>query len=464
MQINKTAIDGVLILEPRLFSDNRGWFMETYVDKRLRDEGLNIRFVQDNHSLSLQKGTLRGLHFQVEPKAQTKLVRCTRGSILDVAVDLRKGSPTFKKWVSVELSAENKKQLLIPKGFAHGFLTLTDDTEVQYKVDEYYDPKCDRTLKFNDPDLAINWGIEKPTISEKDLIAPSLKHSDVNFQISILITGKDGQLGYDVIKELSQTGAKIIATTKEDLDITNSAQTRQFILDTNPDIIIHCAAYTAVDQAEDEKDTCYSVNVQGTKNITQVAQEINAKLVYISTDYVFDGSGNNPHSITDSINPLNYYGQTKAQGEEIVRNLIKQHFVIRTSWVYGINGNNFVKTMIRLAKSKNIIQVVDDQIGAPTYTKDLARFISDLIKTDNYGTHHGVNEGYCSWYKFALEIFTQLSTDIEIIPISSHDYITKAQRPMNSRLCTANIENIGLQKFPHWKNALKRYLTEIKEK
>ncbi|AFZ48026.1 dTDP-4-dehydrorhamnose reductase [Cyanobacterium stanieri PCC 7202] len=461
MELIKTNIEGVLIIKPRLFEDNRGWFMETYADQKLKEKGINIKFVQDNHSLSLQKDTLRGLHFQVNPKAQTKLVRCTRGSILDVAVDLRKGSPTFKKWVSVELSAENKKQLLIPKGFAHGFLTLTDDAEVQYKVDEYYNPECDRTLKFNDPDLGINWQIENPILSEKDLTAPLLKDSDVNFQIKILVTGSNGQLGYDVIQDLSQIGVKIIATTKNDFDITNPTQTKQCISDINPDIIIHCAAYTAVDQAEEEKDICYSVNVEGTKNIAQIAQEINAKLVYISTDYVFDGSGNNPHLITDSINPLNHYGYTKAQGEEVIRNLIQRHFIIRTSWVYGINGNNFVKTMIRLAKSKKTIQVVNDQIGSPTYTKDLARFISKLIQTDNYGTYHGVNEGYCSWWQFAQEIFAQLSTNIEVIPISSQDYITKAQRPLNSRLSTVNIENIGLQKLPHWKNALTRYLQEI---
>jgi len=464
VQISKTAIDGVLILEPKLFSDNRGWFMETYVDKRLREKGINIKFVQDNHSLSLQKRILRGLHFQVEPKAQTKLVRCTRGSILDVAVDLRKGSPTFQKWVSVELSAENKKQLLIPKGFAHGFLTLTDDAEVQYKVDEYYSPECDRTLKFNDPALGINWGIENPIMSEKDLVAPLLKDSDVNFQIKALVTGGNGQLGYDVSKQLSQIGIKVITTTKDNLDITNEKRTRQFIIETKPDIIIHCAAYTAVDKAEEEQEICYSVNVEGTKYIAQSAQEINAKLVYISTDYVFNGSGNTPHAITDLINPVNYYGQTKAEGEEIVKNYIQEHFIIRTSWVYGINGHNFVKTMMHLGESKKKIQVVDDQIGSPTYTKDLATFISNLIQTENYGTYHGVNEGYCSWYQFAQEIFAQLAQDMKIVPISSQAYITKAQRPKNSRLSTVATENIGLEKLPHWKNALKRYLQEIKEK
>lgn len=464
MKLIKTDIEDVLIIEPRVFHDHRGWFMETYVDKTLRQGGIHITFVQDNHSLSLQKGTLRGLHFQIEPKAQTKLVRCTRGSILDVAVDLRRGSPSFKQWVAVELSAENKKQLLIPKGFAHGFLTLTDDAEVQYKVDEYYDPECDRTLKFNDPAFGINWQIENPIVSEKDLLAPLLQDSDVNFQLKILVTGSNGQLGSDLLEELSHMPLKVIATTKDDFDITNATQTKQFLFATKPDIIIHCAAYTAVDQAEEEQQTCYSVNVEGTKNIAQGAQEINAKLVYISTDYVFDGSGDTPHLTTNTINPLNYYGHTKAAGEKIVRDSIPRHFIIRTSWVYGIHGHNFVNTMISLAKTKNKIQVVDDQVGSPTYTKDLARFIGRLIQTDNYGTYHGVNEGFCSWYQFAQEIFSQLSTNIEITPISSQDYPTKAKRPLNSRLSTVTTKEMGLPKLPHWKNALTRYLQELQSK
>lgn len=182
MQIIKTDIEGLYIIEPKIFGDHRGWFMETYSFKKLTEHGINVTFIQDNHSLSSKKGTLRGLHFQKNPKAQTKLVRCTKGEILDVAVDIREGSLTYKKWITVELSEENKKQLLVPKGFAHGFITLTENVEVQYKVDEYYSSENDRSIRFDDPEIGIDWGMENPVLSEKDLKAPLLKDSDHNFK------------------------------------------------------------------------------------------------------------------------------------------------------------------------------------------------------------------------------------------------------------------------------------------
>lgn len=182
MKVTKTEIEGLLIVEPQVFGDYRGWFMETWTKKKMEEAGIDIDFIQDNQSYSAQKGTLRGLHFQKDPKSQTKLLRCTRGEILDVAVDLRRGSPTFKKWVSVVLSAENKKQFLIPKGFGHGFVTLTDDVEVQYKVDEYYAPECDRSIRFDDPEIGVDWGVKDPILSQKDLKAPLFKDSDVDFE------------------------------------------------------------------------------------------------------------------------------------------------------------------------------------------------------------------------------------------------------------------------------------------
>jgi dTDP-4-dehydrorhamnose 3,5-epimerase len=182
MELIKTDINDLYIIEPQVFKDNRGWFMESYSAQKFKENGIDIEFIQDNHSLSKEKGVLRGLHFQLDPKSQTKLVRCTRGKIYDVAVDLREGSPTYKKWFGVELSAENKKQFLIPKGFAHGFLTLTENTEVQYKVDEYYAPEYDRSIRFDDPEINVEWGIEDPILSEKDKNAPLFKNSDCNFK------------------------------------------------------------------------------------------------------------------------------------------------------------------------------------------------------------------------------------------------------------------------------------------
>ncbi|MDR3552932.1 MAG: dTDP-4-dehydrorhamnose 3,5-epimerase [Clostridia bacterium] len=181
MKAVKTSLHGVLIIEPEVFGDARGWFMETWSQKKMEELGIHIEFVQDNQSFSAQQGTLRGLHFQKDPMAQTKLLRCTRGSILDVAVDLHRSSHNYRKWVAVELSSENKRQLFIPKGFAHGFLTLTPDVEVQYKVDEFYSPECDRSIRFDDPEIGVEWGVENPILSKKDLSAPLLADSDADF-------------------------------------------------------------------------------------------------------------------------------------------------------------------------------------------------------------------------------------------------------------------------------------------
>ena len=181
MKIINTDIKDVIIIEPKVFGDKRGWFTETYSKEKFKDLGVDIDFIQDNHSFSSEKGTLRGLHFQLNPKSQSKLVRCTRGSMLDIVVDLRFGSPTYKKWIAVELTEENKKQLLIPKGFAHGFVTLTENVEVQYKVDEYYSPENDRSIRYDYPEIGIDWEVTNPILSDKDLNAPLLKDSDVNF-------------------------------------------------------------------------------------------------------------------------------------------------------------------------------------------------------------------------------------------------------------------------------------------
>lgn len=462
MNFTKTYIEDVLIIEPRVFGDHRGWFTETYSKTKFQELGIDIDFVQDNHSMSAQKGTLRGLHFQTDPKSQTKLIRCTKGKILDVAVDLRRGSPTYKKWISVELTEENKRQMLVPRGFAHGFLTLTDDVEVQYKVDEYYAPECDRSIRFDDPEIGVEWGIEDPILSEKDLSAPLLKESDVDFSLKFMVTGVNGQLGHDVFMQLKDKKFDVVAPGREEFDLTSRDQVKTYIMNVKPDVIIHCAAYTAVDKAEDEKDLCYSVNVDGTRAIAEAAKEINAKVVYLSTDYVFDGLGQESNSEEKETSPVNYYGYTKEQGEKIVRELIDKHFVVRTSWVYGLNGNNFVKTMLKLAESRNEINVVDDQIGAPTYTKDLAELIVKLVQTNSYGTYHGVNEGYCSWYEFAKSIFAKTGIEMKVNPISTEDYPTKAKRPLNSRLSKENTTKAVLDRMPHWEDALTRFIKELK--
>jgi dTDP-4-dehydrorhamnose reductase/dTDP-4-dehydrorhamnose 3,5-epimerase len=463
MNIIRTEIEDVLVIEPRVFGDYRGWFTETYSKVKFKKLGIDIDFIQDNHSMSAQKGTLRGFHFQMNPKAQTKLVRCTKGKILDVAVDLRKGSPTYKKWIGVELSEDNKKQLFAPKGFAHGFLTLTDNVEVQYKVDEYYAPEYDRSIRFDDPQIGVDWGIENPILSEKDLKAPLLKDSDINFSFKYLVTGGNGQLGHDIVIKLNELGLKVVAPRRDKFDLTNKDKIQKYIMKEEPDVIIHCAAYTAVDKAEDEKEACYAVNVEGTRSIIEAAKEVNAKVVYISTDYVFDGVGEEPYDEEKETSPINYYGYTKEQGEKIVRDLCDKYFIVRTSWVYGSKGNNFVKTMLKLTETKKEISVVTDQIGAPTYTKDLAEFIVSLVQTNSYGTYHGVNEGYCSWYEFANLIFEKLGIEIKVNPISTKEYPTKAKRPLNSMLLKENTDKAGIKRLPQWEDALIRFLDELKD-
>lgn len=460
MNIINTEIKDVIIIEPKIFVDQRGWFTESYSKLKFKELGIDIDFVQDNHSKSDKKGIIRGLHYQTNPKAQTKLVRCTKGKILDVAVDLRKGSSTYKKWVGVELTEDNKKQLLIPKGFAHGFLTLTDDVEVQYKVDEYYAPECDRSIRFDDPEIGVAWGINQPILSEKDLNAVSLNESDIDFSLKFMVTGVNGQLGHDLVIKLKEMNLDVIAPWREEFNVINEEQVKTYIFKEKPDVIIHCAAYTAVDKAEDEKELCYLVNVEGTKFIAESAEKINARFVYISTDYVFDGWGKEPHSENKDTNPINYYGYTKEQGEKIVRKTINDYFIVRTSRIYGSNGNNFVKTMLKLAEIKNEINVVGDQIGAPTYTKDLAEFIVDLVQTSHYGTYHGVNEGYCSWYEFSKSIFKKIGMDIKVNLITTDEYPTKAKRPLNSRLSKENTDKAGIKRLPQWEDALSRFIDE----
>ncbi|MBU5455561.1 dTDP-4-dehydrorhamnose reductase [Caproiciproducens sp. MSJ-32] len=279
--------------------------------------------------------------------------------------------------------------------------------------------------------------------------------------MQILVIGAKGQLGYDVVERLKELNIEHIGVDRDNFDLTDEKQTKEYIMNYKPDVVIHCAAYTAVDKAEDERDLCYAVNVLGTKNIVEACKELDAKMVYISTDYVFDGEKEEPYEVTDTPNPVNYYGYTKYLGEEEVKKNLQKYFIVRISWVFGKNGNNFVKTMLRLGQEKKEIKVVCDQVGSPTYTFDLARLLCDMIQTDKYGTYHATNEGYCSWYEFACEIFKVAGIDVKVIPIKSEEYLTKARRPRNSRLSKSNIKNKINYLMPIWQNAVKNYLEEI---
>jgi dTDP-4-dehydrorhamnose reductase len=281
--------------------------------------------------------------------------------------------------------------------------------------------------------------------------------------MQILVTGANGQLGHDVVKQLTIFGYEDILTPSSDeLDITNKKKLDAFFLINRPDIIIHCAAYTSVDRAEDENEKCFSVNVVGTKHLIDNAKKIKSTFVYISSDYVFDGTLNRAHKTNDKTNPKSVYGMSKLKGEEIVSTYHK-HFIVRISWVFGKNGNNFIKTIFKLSKEKPLIKIVNDQIGSPTYTVDVAKFLIDLIQTQNYGIFHATNEGTCSWFELTKEAFKIANITTPIFPTATKDYPTKAQRPKNSVLDKSKNTQIGLALLPDWKDAVKRFLIEIGE-
>ena len=275
--------------------------------------------------------------------------------------------------------------------------------------------------------------------------------------MKFFITGGHGQLGYDVIKTLEENGyTEYYAPSQSELDITNRETTIKSIKEYNPDVIIHCAAYTQVDKAEEEKEVCYNVNVNGTKYIAEAAKELKSKMVYISTDYVFDGEKEGLYLPNDKTNPINYYGYTKREGENIVKEL-DDYIIVRISWVFGINGKNFVKTMLRIAEGKDELNVVSDQIGSPTYTEDLSKLLLQMITNDKKGIYHATNEGYCSWYEFAKYIFEINNINIKVNPILTKDYITLAKRPLNSKLSKDILDSENLDRLPDWKDATERY-------
>lgn len=279
--------------------------------------------------------------------------------------------------------------------------------------------------------------------------------------MKILVTGSNGQLGYDVLKELHRRKIPCRGIDREECDITNMPQVMHWVETYQPDTVIHCAAYTNVNRAETEQALCMDINYCGSANIAAAANKMGAKLIYISTDYVFGASGERLLGIYDAKNPLNTYGETKLSGENSTRILCPRSFIVRTSWVFGINGANFVKTMLRLGREKEEISVVSDQVGSPTYTADLAPLLCDMALTERFGTYHATNEGYCSWYEFAKEIMRLGHLPAKIHPVATADYPSVAVRPLNSRLSKESLDEAGFQRLPHWKDALQRYLSEL---
>ena len=279
--------------------------------------------------------------------------------------------------------------------------------------------------------------------------------------MKVLVTGAKGQLGTDLMNELAKRGIEGIGVDVQEMDITDAEACRRVIKNSGADAVIHCAAYTAVDAAEDNVDLCRRINGEGTRNVAEACKEADVKLMYISTDYVFDGQGTRPWEPDDERHPVNVYGQTKYEGELAVEELSDKYFIVRIAWVFGVAGKNFIKTMLRLGKERGAVSVVDDQIGSPTYTYDLARLLVDMIQTDKYGRYHATNEGLCSWYEFAKEIFRQAGMDVPVTPVSSDAFPAKATRPSNSRLNKDKLSENGFERLPAWQDALGRFLKEI---
>lgn len=297
-----------------------------------------------------------------------------------------------------------------------------------------------------------------------------------------LVTGVNGQLGHDVMLELSKRGYEAVGCGSSpayrgmadavaqmpylSLDITDDAAVDRVLQEIKPDCVCHCAAWTAVDAAEEpeNKDKVFAVNVDGTRNLARACQALDAKFMYISTDYVFNGQGTEPWKADNrEFAPLNVYGKSKLYGELAVKELLANYFIVRIAWVFGLNGNNFVKTMLKVGKTHDVLRVVNDQIGTPTYTADLARLLVDMLETEKYGTYHATNEGgYISWYDFAREIFRQAGYSTKVIPVTTEEYgLSKARRPFNSRLDKSKLKEQDFQPLPDWRDAVRRYLEEL---
>ena len=275
---------------------------------------------------------------------------------------------------------------------------------------------------------------------------------------NILVTGSTGQLGSDVVKELLKRGYSTLSPNRSEFNLCSEDSIINYILNSNCEAIVHCAAYTQVDKAEDEKDLCIKINATATKHIAKCAKILDIPMIYISTDYVFDGTKDGEYTENDETNPINIYGESKLAGEKYVQEILDKYYIVRTSWVFNINGKNFIETMLHLSKTNNQLSIVNDQIGSPTYTRDLSRLLVDMLETNKYGLYHATNEGYCSWYEFANTIFKLANINIDIKAINSNEYASRAKRPLNSKLSKDKLIEYGFKPLPHWEDALKDYL------
>lgn len=280
--------------------------------------------------------------------------------------------------------------------------------------------------------------------------------------MKILVTGANGQLGQELVQQLNQMDVELFAFTKAELDICNLSAVQQVVNETQPHVIVNAAAFTKVDLAETEQDLAFNVNAYGQRNLAVAAEQVGAKICYVSTDYVFDGNATEPYEEHALVNPIGVYGKSKYAGEQLTQTISSKYFIVRTAWVYGEYGPNFVKTMLRLAKERDELGVVSDQIGSPTYTVDLAAFLIELVQTEKYGIYHCTNSGTCSWYEFAQAIFEESKLDIKVNPLTTDQYPTPAKRPNYSVLSDRALKLNEFQQVRHWREGLKAFLNNAK--
>lgn len=473
MDIEKTNIEGCYVLTPKVFGDERGSFSVPFQANIMEKLGFQ-KNIQVNRSIS-EKGVLRGMHYQEVPDTQAKIVSVVKGAVMDVVIDLRKDSSTYGKYTYQLLTGENHKMLYVPRGFAHGFLCLEDDTIFEYYVDNIYSPKKDGGILWNDPNIQIPWeewckkyGIDfnKIQLKQADLSRPQLNDCETSFYVKYryLVTGATGQLGYDIVRELYSRGIyDVLAFGSEEMDITDMKRCTEIIGYYKPEVIIHCAAYTNVKGAETNRTLAYQINSQGTINLVTLAKAIDAKFIYVSTDYVFDGKKGQPYEVTDVCNPINIYGASKLKGELCVKEYPKG-YIVRTSWVFGHNNknSNFIQKVLQQSEVKDKLTIVNDQIGSPTYTVDLAKFLVDLSNTEFYGIYQAHNEGYCSWYDLAAYALDEFGKTNLVEPITSDSFQDNVSRPMDSRMSTISLPENGFEPLPNWQDAVKRYIKEMK--
>lgn len=473
MRVIDTEIDGVKIIEPRIFKDSRGYFYESYSERNFQKDVAPVTFVQDNESLS-ERGVVRGLHFQRGEHAQAKLVRVVEGTVLDVAVDMRPASPTFGRYVAVELSAHNQRQLFIPRGFAHGFSVLSPVAKFQYKCDNYYCPEAEDGIAYNDAELNIDWRIDpsEAEISEKDANRPTLREwleAEKKTHLEplkkrILVTGANGQLGMS-IRRISRTlPYNYLFTDVNELDITSAQDVERVFTEFRPDIVINCAAYTNVDKAESDTSMARKLNSEAPGILAGASKRHSAHLIHISTDYVFGQAMlNTPIEETTPPAPLGVYGMTKLEGEELVKASGCKYTIIRTAWLYSEYGKNFVKTMLRLMSEKRSLKVVADQTGTPTYAADLAAVILAIAANPQKSTtYHFSNLGTATWYDFASEIKRMANIkDCDVLPCTSAEFPSQVQRPSYSVLSKNKITREYGISIPYWRDSLALCLANL---